>query len=380
MAPCDRTRLHDHHAGGTERTPAPTRPVRGSTDRNPRPAAGRRDRGGFGHGWIRVEESAADGEDDVRPRRIVGGLRLRVTHMSGLCLLDMRWVNGEPFTRLGGRSNQRSPWCCSRRWRRSLPAPSGLLRVRDDEGRGHGEDRGREDEFRVSQARAGAGHRAHEAVAVRRVSRHLRTDLFCGWTNTIRAGSALVAFRLPLPGRRRPVAAGPPRAYAPARRVPPRWSGRRIPLRQGPWTAWVNPAPATSLDPGYGPGRLLKAERLLPGVPGCRAGPCRGRGRGRGARYAKSPAPGSRGGAARGLFGGGSAVTGPGGSPRWPASGPGGNRSGRPVWPPSVPARSAPPGAVSVRCRGVRSPARSVRLGERRLGGGVLGAAGPPGR
>ncbi|WP_381568751.1 Imm7 family immunity protein [Streptomyces eurythermus] len=229
MAPCDRTRLHDHHAGGTERTPAPTRPVRGSTDRNPRPAAGRRDRGGFEcHGWIRVEESAADGEDDVRPRRIVGGLRLRVTRMSSLCLLDIRWVNGEPFTRLRGRSNQRSPWGCSRRWRRSLAAPSGLLRVRDDEDRGHGEDRGREDEFRVSQARAGARSPSTRSRCCPVCVPALEGPL-CGWTNTIRAGSALVAFRLPLPGRRRPVPAGPPRAYAPARRVPPRWSGRRIP-------------------------------------------------------------------------------------------------------------------------------------------------------
>lgn len=209
----------------------------------------------------------------------------------------------------------------------------------------------------------GHGHRAHEAVAVRCVSRHLRAPCAAGRTPSAPAprswpsGSHSPAGAAPCPpgrhARTRP-RGGSRRGGAGVGSLLDRGRGLRGSVRL------LRPGP----DPGYGPGRLLKAERLLPGVPGCRAGPCRGhgRGRGRGARYAKSPAPGSRGGAARGLFGGGSAVTGPGGSPRWPAS-----RAGR------EPVRSA--GMAAVRSRTVCAPGRRVRPVPGRPFAGPLGAS-----
>ncbi|WP_030602301.1 Imm7 family immunity protein [Streptomyces achromogenes] len=98
------------------------------------------------HGWITVRETASDDEDDVRLRRIVDELRLRITRMASPYLLDLRWMNGEPFIHLGGHSNHRSaPDVVGLFEEVAALAPGsyGLLHVRDDEDRGH------ENEFRV---------------------------------------------------------------------------------------------------------------------------------------------------------------------------------------------------------------------------------------
>ncbi|CAL9648581.1 MULTISPECIES: Imm7 family immunity protein [Streptomyces] len=98
------------------------------------------------HGWVTVRESATDDEDDVRLRRIVDELRLLVTRMASPYLLDLRWMNGEPFIHLGGHSNHRSPpdvVALFEEVAALAPGSYGLLHVRDDEDRSH------ENEFRV---------------------------------------------------------------------------------------------------------------------------------------------------------------------------------------------------------------------------------------
>ncbi|MFF4828337.1 Imm7 family immunity protein [Streptomyces sp. NPDC001312] len=60
------------------------------------------------HGWITVRESAVDDDDEARLRQIVDELRLRIAQMASPYLLDLRWMNAEPFIHLGGCSNHRS--------------------------------------------------------------------------------------------------------------------------------------------------------------------------------------------------------------------------------------------------------------------------------
>ncbi|MFE7435164.1 Imm7 family immunity protein [Streptomyces tendae] len=60
------------------------------------------------HGWITVRETAADDDDEPRLRQIVDELHLRIAQMDSPYLLDLRWMNGEPFIHLGGSSNHRS--------------------------------------------------------------------------------------------------------------------------------------------------------------------------------------------------------------------------------------------------------------------------------
>ncbi|MFF9020398.1 Imm7 family immunity protein [Streptomyces eurythermus] len=98
------------------------------------------------HGWVTVRESATDDVDDARLRRIVDELRLRVARMASPYLLDLRWMNGEPFIHLGGHSNHRSPPDVVGLFQEVAalaPGSYGLLHVRDDEDQGH------ENEFRV---------------------------------------------------------------------------------------------------------------------------------------------------------------------------------------------------------------------------------------
>ncbi|GAA1104000.1 Imm7 family immunity protein [Nocardiopsis composta] len=105
------------------------------------------------HGWITVRETAADDDDEARLRRIVEGLRPRIAEMAGPHLLDLRWVNGEPFIHLGGSSNHRSaPDVVGLFGHVAEVAPGsyGLLHVRDDE------DPGRENEVRVLRLARGA--------------------------------------------------------------------------------------------------------------------------------------------------------------------------------------------------------------------------------
>ncbi|MFI1364852.1 Imm7 family immunity protein [Streptomyces griseochromogenes] len=93
------------------------------------------------HGWITVRESAGEeGEDDSRLRQIVEELRERISLMDSPYLLDLRWMNGEPFIHLGGHSNHRSAPDVLELFRHVAviaPGSYGLLHVRDDEDRGH---------------------------------------------------------------------------------------------------------------------------------------------------------------------------------------------------------------------------------------------------
>lgn len=92
------------------------------------------------HGWITVRETAVDDDDDVRLRQVVDELRLRIARMESPYLLDLRWMNGEPFIHLGGHSNHRSPPDAVSLFEhvaKVAPGSYGLLHVRDDEDPAH---------------------------------------------------------------------------------------------------------------------------------------------------------------------------------------------------------------------------------------------------
>ncbi|MEV7512218.1 Imm7 family immunity protein [Streptomyces sp. NPDC090085] len=92
------------------------------------------------HGWITVRESAVGDDDDVRLRGIVDGLRLRIARMASPYLLDLRWMNGEPFIHVGGNSNHSSSLDVVGLFdhvAEVAPGSYGLLHVRDDEEPGH---------------------------------------------------------------------------------------------------------------------------------------------------------------------------------------------------------------------------------------------------
>ncbi|MFI9756028.1 Imm7 family immunity protein [Streptomyces collinus] len=92
------------------------------------------------HGWITVRETAVDDDDADRLRQIVDELRRRITQMASPYLLDLRWMNGEPFIHLGGFSNHSlSPDVVGLFEYVAAIAPGsyGLLHVRDDEDPGH---------------------------------------------------------------------------------------------------------------------------------------------------------------------------------------------------------------------------------------------------
>lgn len=92
------------------------------------------------HGWITIRETAADTDDSAPPREIVESLRHRIQQIASPYLLDLRWMNGEPFIHLGGFSNHRtSPEIVGLFSHVGTVAPGsyGLLHVRDDEDRGH---------------------------------------------------------------------------------------------------------------------------------------------------------------------------------------------------------------------------------------------------
>ncbi|MFI0515528.1 Imm7 family immunity protein [Streptomyces sp. WSLK1-5] len=92
------------------------------------------------HGWITVRETATDDDDESRLRQIVDELRLHIAQMDSPYLLDLRWMNGEPFIHLGGYSNHRSsPDVVELFEHVAVVAPGsyGLLHVFDDEDPGH---------------------------------------------------------------------------------------------------------------------------------------------------------------------------------------------------------------------------------------------------
>ncbi|MGW6008180.1 Imm7 family immunity protein [Streptomyces sp. NPDC055210] len=113
------------------------------------------------HGWITVRASAADGDDEPRLRQIVEGLRLRIVQVNSPYLLDLRWMNGEPFIHLGGYSNHRSAPDVVELFEHVAavaPGSYGLLHVRDDEEPDH------ENEVRVLRLARGSVTRHTEAL------------------------------------------------------------------------------------------------------------------------------------------------------------------------------------------------------------------------
>ncbi|MET7364764.1 Imm7 family immunity protein [Streptomyces sp. NPDC005566] len=98
------------------------------------------------HGWITVRENAVGDDDEDRLRQTVDDLRLRIAQIASPYLLDLRWMNGEPFIHLGGCSNHYSPPHAVDLFEYVAvvaPGSYGLLHVRDDE------DSGRENDVRV---------------------------------------------------------------------------------------------------------------------------------------------------------------------------------------------------------------------------------------
>ncbi|MGW1216180.1 Imm7 family immunity protein [Streptomyces sp. NPDC002499] len=105
------------------------------------------------HGWITLRETAVDDDDESRLRQVVDDLRLRIAQMASPYLLDLRWMNGEPFIHLGGHSNHRSSPDVVGLFEHVAevaPGSYGLLHVRDDEDLGH------ENEVRVFRLARGA--------------------------------------------------------------------------------------------------------------------------------------------------------------------------------------------------------------------------------
>ncbi|MEU1202683.1 Imm7 family immunity protein [Streptomyces sp. NPDC005813] len=92
------------------------------------------------HGWITLRETPANVDDEPWLRQIVDGLRLFIDQMDSPYLLDLRWMNGEPFIHLGGSSNHRSSPDVVELFEHVAavaPGSYGLLHVRDDEEPGH---------------------------------------------------------------------------------------------------------------------------------------------------------------------------------------------------------------------------------------------------
>ncbi|MFE6894061.1 Imm7 family immunity protein [Streptomyces sp. NPDC057694] len=92
------------------------------------------------HGWITVRQSAdADSEESALPR-IVDELRLHIDGLAAPYLLDLRWMNGEPFLHIGGHANHRTaphPVALYEHVAAVAPGSYGLLHIRDDEDPGH---------------------------------------------------------------------------------------------------------------------------------------------------------------------------------------------------------------------------------------------------
>ncbi|MGW6707443.1 Imm7 family immunity protein [Streptomyces sp. NPDC054956] len=91
------------------------------------------------HGWITVRECATDDDDSTRLTEIVQGLRHRIDAMASPYLLDLRWMNGEPFIHIGGFTNHRASEIFELFSHTGMEAPGsyGLLHLRDDEDPGH---------------------------------------------------------------------------------------------------------------------------------------------------------------------------------------------------------------------------------------------------
>lgn len=95
------------------------------------------------HGWLAIQ--GPDGEETDEPDR--ERLRRLVASASGgSSLVDLRWINGEPFLHVGGLLNRRSPeaddvFDLFEGIGAAAPGSYGLLYYRDDEESGDGGNR-----------------------------------------------------------------------------------------------------------------------------------------------------------------------------------------------------------------------------------------------
>ncbi|MFE4631864.1 Imm7 family immunity protein [Streptomyces sp. NPDC056773] len=113
------------------------------------------------HGWITIRETAADDDDPTRLTEIVESLRHTIDEIASPYLLDLRWMNGEPFIHIGGFSNHRtSPEILDlfSQVGRTAPGSYGLLHLRDDEDPAH------ENEVRVLRLARGTVTRHTEPL------------------------------------------------------------------------------------------------------------------------------------------------------------------------------------------------------------------------
>lgn len=113
------------------------------------------------HGWITIREIATDDDDPTRLTEIVESLRHTIDEIASPYLLDLRWMNGEPFIHIGGFSNHRtSPEILDlfSQVGRTAPGSYGLLHLRDDEDPAH------ENEVRVLRLARGTVTRHTEPL------------------------------------------------------------------------------------------------------------------------------------------------------------------------------------------------------------------------
>ncbi|GAA4621045.1 immunity 7 family protein [Actinoallomurus vinaceus] len=97
------------------------------------------------HGWVNIRESTGDDDGELlhamvdRIRELLAGVE------DDAAMLDLRWMNGEPYLHFAGMRNHRNPRVIDllQRVGRVAPGSFGLLYIWDDE------DPGRENEFRV---------------------------------------------------------------------------------------------------------------------------------------------------------------------------------------------------------------------------------------
>ncbi|MFF3559399.1 Imm7 family immunity protein [Streptomyces sp. NPDC002574] len=94
------------------------------------------------HGWISVQERPHANDDDgssARLGEIVEGIQARIREIDSPYLLDLRWMNGEPFLHLGGFPNHRDEDVVSlfAEVGERAPGSYGVLHIRDDEDLGH---------------------------------------------------------------------------------------------------------------------------------------------------------------------------------------------------------------------------------------------------
>ncbi|MGP2438887.1 Imm7 family immunity protein [Streptomyces sp. JW3] len=91
------------------------------------------------HGWVTIRGTTA-ADDESHLHRIVDELHRHIDLVDSPYLLDLRWMNGEPFIHLGGFSNHRSPDAAELFEHVAVVAPGsyGLLHIHDAEDPDHG--------------------------------------------------------------------------------------------------------------------------------------------------------------------------------------------------------------------------------------------------